>query len=74
MSMRFKQALGESACTCSPFSGNEGSCCNGTDKCEHWGASLECGVGDLKGERGNRLHDTGLTWHTMVTVGLDVVA
>ena len=59
MSMRFKQALGESACTCSPFSGNEGSCCNGTDKCEHWGESLECGVGDLKGEKGNRLHDTG---------------
>ena len=32
-----------SACTCSPFSGNEGSCCTVGDTCSHWGSSpLTC--------------------------------
>jgi hypothetical protein len=34
---------GTTACTCSPFSGNQGSCCpDGADTCSHWGETLSC--------------------------------
>merc|ERR1711998_711497 len=29
-------------CTCSPFSGNPVSCCNGNNKCSHLSSSLTC--------------------------------